>query len=93
MNDGNLVNRVDFYKKKPLRNSIELKKDEIEKFFDSFRAKATKSRNLFTKFADLSSICPDICFRTTGFTKDELIFILSHLKSWKNSPNRKKNRH
>ena len=34
-------------KKKELRNSIELTKDQIEKYFYSFRAKATKSRNLF----------------------------------------------
>ena len=45
-----------------------------------------KTSCLFTKFSDFENISDQVCISTTGFSKDELIFITSELKSLNNSP-------
>lgn len=90
LNDNNYV-KDEFIDKIPIAdNSISITSQKIESIFLSFIIREQKTSNIFKKFKDFSIVTDELCFKTTGFTKDEVYFIFNEIKSLISSENRSK---
>ncbi|CAF0826302.1 unnamed protein product [Brachionus calyciflorus] len=69
-------------------NNISLSHEKIQELIEGFKEREQKRSSLFKKFSDFSTVSEELCFKTTGFTKQELSFIFHNLKSLILSENR-----
>ncbi|XP_065675501.1 uncharacterized protein LOC136091722 [Hydra vulgaris] len=72
------------------KNSVNLNKTMIQDLFKSFRSRDSKTASIFAKFSEINNVTTEFCFQNTGFTKDEFLYLVSELKTIKNSFKRSK---
>lgn len=71
-------------------NKTKLNNNQINNLIQSFSKRDTDFKDIFSRFKNINNIDADFSFQITGFTLEELQFILLQLKSLNNSPERTK---